>query len=33
LELRQWGTIVASNGHCHNEICQISQDAISTIKN
>jgi 3'(2'), 5'-bisphosphate nucleotidase len=32
LELRQWGTIVASNGHCHNQICQISQDAIATIK-
>ncbi len=32
LELRQWGTIVASNGHCHNQICQISQDAIAPIK-
>ena len=32
LELRQWGTIVASNGHCHHEICQISQDAIAPIK-
>jgi 3'(2'), 5'-bisphosphate nucleotidase len=32
LELCQWGTIVASNGHCHREICQISQDAIAPIK-
>jgi 3'(2'), 5'-bisphosphate nucleotidase len=32
LELRQWGTIVASNGHCHDQICQISQDAIAPIK-
>lgn len=31
LELRQWGTIVASNGHCHREICQISQEAIAPI--
>ncbi|WP_286395402.1 3'(2'),5'-bisphosphate nucleotidase CysQ family protein [Pseudanabaena mucicola] len=31
LELRQWGTIVASNGHCHDRICQISQDAIAPI--
>lgn len=31
LELRQWGTIVASNGHCHREICQISQEAITPI--
>ncbi|NUN63827.1 3'(2'),5'-bisphosphate nucleotidase CysQ [Pseudanabaena biceps] len=30
LELRQWGTIIASNGHCHREICQISQDAIGS---
>lgn len=29
LELRQWGTIVASNGRCHNEICKISQEAIA----
>ena len=32
LELRQWGTIVASNGHCHDQICQISQDAIAPVK-
>lgn len=32
LELRQWGTIVASNGHCHTQICRISQDAIAPIK-
>ncbi len=32
LELRQWGTIVASNGHCHSEICQISQQAIAVTK-
>ncbi|MDX2254271.1 MAG: 3'(2'),5'-bisphosphate nucleotidase CysQ [Pseudanabaenaceae cyanobacterium bins.39] len=25
LELRQWGTIIASNGHRHHEICQICQ--------
>ncbi|MFN9860236.1 MAG: 3'(2'),5'-bisphosphate nucleotidase CysQ [Pseudanabaena sp.] len=31
LELRQWGTIVASNGHCHDQICQMSQDAIAPI--
>jgi 3'(2'), 5'-bisphosphate nucleotidase len=31
LELRQWGTIVASNGHCHNQICQISQQAIAPV--
>ncbi|MFN5863684.1 MAG: 3'(2'),5'-bisphosphate nucleotidase CysQ [Pseudanabaena sp.] len=31
LELRHWGTIVASNGHCHDQICQISQDAIAPI--
>lgn len=31
LELRQWGTIVASNGHCHDQICQISQDVIAPI--
>ncbi|MBD2186967.1 3'(2'),5'-bisphosphate nucleotidase CysQ [Pseudanabaena sp. FACHB-723] len=32
LELRQWGTIVASNGHCHQQICDISQIAIAPIK-
>jgi 3'(2'), 5'-bisphosphate nucleotidase len=31
LELRQWGTIIASNGHCHHQICQISEDAIAPI--
>ncbi len=31
LELRQWGTIVASNGHCHDQICQISQQAIAPV--
>ncbi len=31
LELRQWGTIVASNGHCHSQICQISQQAIAPV--
>ena len=31
LELRQWGTIVASTGHCHSQICQISQQAIAPV--
>lgn len=31
LELRQWGTIIASNGHCHQEICQICKNSIVTV--
>ncbi len=28
LDIRQWGNIIASNGHCHTELCQLSQSAL-----
>ncbi|MEE3718970.1 3'(2'),5'-bisphosphate nucleotidase CysQ [Tumidithrix elongata RA019] len=29
LDIRQWGNLIASNGHCHEQLCQLSQTALS----
>jgi 3'(2'), 5'-bisphosphate nucleotidase len=31
LDIRQWGNLIASNGHCHEELCQLSQAALSAM--
>jgi 3'(2'), 5'-bisphosphate nucleotidase len=28
LDVRQWGNLIASNGHCHEQLCQLSQTAL-----